>query len=270
MAREDPSAPSAESEVPRRAEAARNRSRPILFAARMSHGPAPQRVDRWLALLLLVPTDGPRWILSELAPSDGRLIEVPGDPIPLPADIDGDGVRELLLVEAPGDESPGRLRVVSAITGATIIEHAIPVQWGRHFYTLPLPDLDRGGEAETALTFKQDDAPTVRTIALLDGEEGGLTFLMTNPPGHERLGFELGAGKDIDGDGIGDLRATTRHAKQAGQDKRHHWAEWVISSADGALLSRLEHEPEHDLPMLFGPTSWTLDVDLDGLDERWR
>lgn len=221
-----------------------------------------------LALLLLWPTDGPRWVLSELAPSEGYRIEMPGDPIPLPADADGDGVNELLLADAPGDWFAGRLRVVSPITGQVLHEHETPLEWGEHFCTFPLSDLDRGGEAETALGFRQVDDSTSRTIALLDGEDGGLTFLRTvaSQRPTDFHGFIVGVEGDLDLDGVDELRITTRNAEDGAQAEHTGWTEWVVSPVGGALVEQREHAGP-DAPV---GCSWTLDVDLDGVADGWR
>ena len=126
-------------------------------------------------------------------------------------DLDGDGVRELLVgakwhLDSKGNPI-GAAYVVSPVTGAVVRKHE-GTFWGGYFgyETAALEDLDGDGVNDYAVSSKNDEQFYAARIDLFSGASGAALGKITTPnPGLEFLGTQIVSAGDVNGDGSGDL-----------------------------------------------------------------
>lgn len=187
-----------------------------------------------------------------------------GDALALFDDVDGDGLRDL-LVGAPAHDTgrPGRVAVLSAADGRELSSHAGRSPDDRFGQAVArVPDVNADGRAEILVGAPEDSGAADRAgrVVLLDGRTGAELRSWQGVAAFDYLGMAVAALPDLDGDGAGEVvLGAPGHDAPAGSGAgllRVH------SGADGRELWRTYGAAaDHDLG---GVLALAPDVDGDG------
>ncbi|MEO0653116.1 MAG: integrin alpha, partial [Planctomycetota bacterium] len=166
------------------------------------------------------PHDGPGDVVSRgtvrvlsgeqvLWSVEGDLADELGAALAVLDDLDGDGVRDL-LVGAPFDNvglsRPGRASVLSGATGVQIRSHGGPLQGDRFGDAVcAVPDVDGDGIGDYAVAAPEASSTFLREgrVELFSGATGATLWSVDGFGG--RFGSAIAGSEDFDGDGAGDL-----------------------------------------------------------------
>jgi hypothetical protein len=179
-------------------------------------------------------------------------------------DLDGDGVRELLVgakwhVDAKGNPI-GAAYVVSPATGAILRKHegtfyAEYLGYG----TAALEDLDGDGVNDYAVSAKNDDSMLAARVLVFSGATGVQLAEITTPtPGLEVLGTQIVSAGDLNGDGFGDLAIGGWWSDTTGYG---HGAAFLFSGKSFLELDRIDTQ---SLGVVLAPFG---DANGDGRDD---
>lgn len=173
-------------------------------------------------------------------------------------DVDGDGVRELVIAHA----QPDGLLVVSGADGATL--YSLPAPHSVHYgpALADAGDVDADGVPDFVLGRAGSGlAPQGGRVEVRSGLDGALIFGVDGAGEWDQLGSSVAGLGDVDGDGFDDVAAGA--AQLSGNPETGYVL--VLGGPDGHLLYEL------DGPLLLGQFGLAVaaidDVDGDGVSE---
>jgi len=135
------------------------------------------------------------------------------------ADIDGDGVRELIL------SGNTELRVASGATGATLwsVAPAWPLGDPARRIVSGIDDIDGDGAGDVLIGDRLASSTNLKRgiVRAYSGASGALLFELTPPQLHHSIGEALDGMGDVDGDGAPDFLVAGRNEMNSGIVRVH-------------------------------------------------
>ena len=191
------------------------------------------------------------------------------------ADLDGDGVRDL-IVGAP-DESGGRGRVYlfSGATGALLRTIPSPVDVGGVFFGVSVADVgdvDGDGTPDIVASgyFAVGGQASAGRAYVFSGASGTTLLTLESPASQASgfFGFNVAGPGDLDGDGTPDIvvGAGDEDVLVGGNTVVDHGAVYAFSGADGSLLWRSTPETQ-EANLYYGRAVSAGDITGDGVNE---
>ncbi|MEM1055203.1 MAG: FG-GAP-like repeat-containing protein [Bacteroidota bacterium] len=230
-------------------------------------------------LAMLVPAASAQVVLSEFSfrspASQGSTFF--GEEVESVADLNGDGVRDILIGAFREDGSVGRVHVISGADGTAIRSILSPIQNEAAFFgvaTAEIGDVDGDGASD----FAAASYPTIGGLAvagrvyLLSGATGVVlrAFESPNRQVNGFFGFNVAGPGDLNGDGTPDVvvGAPDEEVQVGSAMVENQGRAYAFSGADGALL--WTSTPEDAEPNgFYGRVVAAGDITGDGTPDLW-
>jgi hypothetical protein len=158
-------------------------------------------------------------------------------------DVDGDGrddvaVGASAMTESGSPLGAGRVYVYSGATGDLLYtlrsEHeSVALNFGLALARVP----DADGDGADDLVVGSPHEAGGGAVYMFSGATGQVLRVLPSPPGCCQFGEVIAGVPDLDGDGRGDIAATTREPIEPGSDV--HGVTYIFSGASGEVLHRI-------------------------------
>lgn len=185
------------------------------------------------------------------------------------ADLDGDGIRDLLVANRAQDQ-PDCIWAISGKSGKVLYRvTGLAAHDGFGGALAEIGDVDRDGVSDFAASALRGGWVTADTVEwsyvrFVSGKDGHAVRDITAPSRSDQLGYSLSVAGDADGDGVPDVLVGNPTAELApdGPQREETGACLVISGADGSTLRTIRApQPKSG----FGSSvAWLGDIDHDG------
>ncbi|MEW6747469.1 MAG: FG-GAP-like repeat-containing protein [Planctomycetota bacterium] len=188
-----------------------------------------------------------------------------GTSIACAGDVDMDGFADIVIGGLRGSSAAGTARVISGRTGSVrfTLSGLTPDDWfGYSVAGVGDVNLDGYSDVVVGAPYDQPAGRDSGSARVFSGFDGSVLYHLTGTAPGDRLGYAVGGGEDVDGDGVPEIVVGAPYGDTTGTDAG---TVWVYSGRNGAPLHELHGQDAHEH---FGSAVAVAgDADRDGLAE---